>query len=132
MSDLGVIWRVPPLERMILQQGGLSLAGLESVPLSRNPCDTESPAQGTASGQGQVLGAGGEAGSWYVCREEGAVAVHCQRPALLPWGQGGTWGWEPEEGMGWDGMTHRAGSLRKGWDDTGLGAWGGDRGDTQS
>lgn len=119
MSDLGVIWRVPPLERMILQQGGLSLAGLESVPLSRNPCDTESPAQGTASGQGQVLGAGGEAGSWYVCREEGAVAVHCQCPALLPRGQGGTWGWEPEEGMGWDdtrgwepgevtGVTHRA------------------------
>lgn len=70
MSDLGVIWCVPPLEMMILQQGGLSLAGLESVLLSHNPCDTDSAAQGTASGQGQVLGAGGEAGSCYVGREE--------------------------------------------------------------
>lgn len=67
MADLGVIWRVPALEMMILQQGGLSLAGLEFVPLSRNLCDTgdsEWSGAGFGSGWGirelvRVQGGGG-------------------------------------------------------------------------
>lgn len=53
MSDLGVIWRVPALEMMILQQGGFAL----SLAAWNLCCRHAIPVtQGTASGQGQVLG----------------------------------------------------------------------------
>lgn len=73
--------------------------------------------QGTASGQGQVLGVAGEAGSWYVCREGAVTAPQCQNPARLSQGQRGTWGCDPGEVTG---VTHTARPLWRGW----AGTWG--------
>lgn len=77
---------------MILQQGGSSLAGLESVPLSRNPCDTgdsEWSGAGFGSGWGSrelVRVQGGGCDSPTMPESSPAFTGTAWHMGLRPWG----------------------------------------------